>query len=195
MTGHPLNLKAYWMKSIRPLWLTLLIGSGVARAADPLSVCTVLESLRTYSGQEITVIGELESSMEVLLLRGIDCKKPFVTDGFSWPTALHIRYPDRNAGSTTARPESSGIEAFSQAIASASAKSRGAAAHGCVVITGILETKSEYVIRTFKDGTRRGSGFGHMGALPAAILMKAADIRSMHPMSAELTCACGLVKP
>jgi hypothetical protein len=162
---------------------TLILATCAASVAYPqsstLSVCSVIAGLRGYANRIVTVLGQLESGPEQLFLRGEGCQSPFVTEGYTWPSTLLLRYP---GGPDTPVPlpfeaDSPSIAAFQ--IALRQARARNELVVGCVQVTGMIQVREDYFITTRPNGQKRGHGFGHMNAFPAQLVIKSVDVKTL----------------
>src|ERR1022692_4269451 len=63
--------------------------SGAASRSTPLSVCELLAALPSYQDKVVTVRG-----IYYFGLREDNCKSTFVSQGYSWPSALDVVLSD-----------------------------------------------------------------------------------------------------
>ena len=152
----------------------------MARAEQETAVpmCSLMASLRTYAGKVVTVSGEFEAGPEQFFAGGRQCKQPFVTAGFTWPTALQVRFvggPDTPA-TVPFEADDSNVLAFRQAVANMKKKTGGIRA--CVSITGLVQLRDDYHVSVRPDGRITAMGFGHMGAFPGQLIVKSVLVKS-----------------
>ncbi len=134
-------------------------------AGEVVSVCQVLADLSFYRGKVVRVRGVFTYDG----LREDDCEKEFVTGGHKWPPILNL------ATTKYRGPEEPpfGFATDSQSwddmerVAIETGK-QGRPVEIWVTIIGQLRAQPEYVL----PGNRVRGGYGHLGALPAEIVVK-----------------------
>lgn len=146
----------------------LLLASPLAgQEQQVLTVCDILTSRLIYRGKIVTVRGELASSSHGSYLRTDRCPKPLLTEGFVWPNSIHIAQPgspdveDRTAKDPT--PKMDGESRLLLKKAQSTDRVR-------VTVTGRFETRLEFVLVQWGDGTVHGYGYGHLNLAPAQLV-------------------------
>ena len=165
-----------------------VLGRGAER---PLSVCEVMARLESHANRVVRVIGEFGSGPEQFSLYETSCKTPFKTRGYSWPPAFNLVSPG-NLGAPSALPfvpDVSSIQAFHEAVR----KVGSLGVVGCLIVTGMVQVRGDYYDGAQSSGNR-GRGFGHMGALPAQLILKSVEVQKLRPFERGSTpgpvCMC-----
>ena len=171
---------------------SLMVLAGPCRAQDepPLSVCTIVASLNSFRDRVVKVLGEFEAGPEQFILLGESCKQPFVTEGYTWPSILQVRFAGgpETPRELPFRPDPQSIGAFQEAIARARRESGEVRA--CILVTGMIQMRSDYTVRTLSNGRTTARGFGHMSAFPAQLIIKSVEVKSVIAHRSDRDCAC-----
>jgi hypothetical protein len=173
----------------------LLLSSTLGDQSRVLSLCEFIADLQSYNGKVVIVRAEFHGGPEQFYLSGGKCKKRFVTDGYIWLDAIHLALPgSREAPATLPfQPDFVALSGFLEQVKTATAKN--GATRGCVTVEGMLQTRDKYQIVTAPDGTKKGWGFGQMGAFPAQLIPRNVKDARLQPWSRDAQCECCTPEP
>ena len=174
---------------VRLILILAAVGHSPAQSQDStLSVCSVVAGLPRHANRVLTVLGAFESGPEQFSLKGVHCETPFITEGYTWPSALVLRFRGgpETPDSLPFVPDSSSISAFQEALRRA--RGKGLLVVGCLKVTGMIQMRDDYSIITQPDGQKRGHGFGHMSACPAQLIIKSIEVKSLGSFPSDSGC-------
>ncbi len=150
----------------------LLLGAAFAlpagsagRSTGPMTICDLFRNLKSHANKMITLKGVVLASPSYTIGE-TGCPEAFVTDGFRWPTTVVLEFP---AGEAMASPARTSLDKLNRAVLGAP---KGAKIS--VTVTGTLKLKERYRRAQTHYGTL-GTGFGHLGASPALLVVKTID--------------------
>jgi len=130
---------------------------------QPISICDLLQSVRSYRGKTVTVRGIYWSGLRQT------CTQPFSTSDHTWPSAINLVDSDYVAGTEESVPFKTDRESWDKLdeIAIREGKA-GRREEIWVTVTGRLRAPEAYIR---KDGRVRG-GYGHLGVYPAELVVE-----------------------
>ena len=158
----------------------------VVGAEEPhvLTVCDILKDLRPYSGKRVAVRGIVYQSREIFALGGLGCSQAFMTDGFTWPTALSLEaadYEEPGERRVAFQTDEAALSALTEVL-------RGRANQGSrrqevwATFVGQIRVRGEYTIETVGNGRRQGNGYGDLAAYPAQLVIQTVrDVSLIEP--------------
>jgi hypothetical protein len=158
--------------------------SAVAQVprADPtghlFGVCEVLASPLRFDGSVIRVRGKVGSTDEGEWLVGDECRGIFVTGAVEWPSEIALVMPTIPPSLRLHSPDFTYDWAKGKRIdAKRSRLLRSGGSPDCLMftLTGLFETRREWVKHKYPDGTSKFIGFGHQNEAPAQLLLKSSD--------------------
>jgi hypothetical protein len=117
--------------------------------------------------------------MESSSISRSDCSKGFITDGYRWPRGLHLVWPGYSLGSyfegkTVSIPFERNQSNMDWILALYEKhKKLNTHLRLYVTVTGKLLMKDSYMVHDSGYGRKHSDdGFGHLGAVPAQIVVK-----------------------
>ncbi len=150
-----------------------------APGSPPLSVCEVLSDPLKYDGRIITIRDTGGATDEGAWLSSSACPGVFTTGGYRWPSMIALEVP------TLAPPLRLHPVDFEYDWAAGKKFERKyrrlhrRLPDDCLrfTITGLLETRTDWspFKRVYPNGIWEYTGFGHLGAAPAQLIMKSQD--------------------
>ena len=155
--------------------LSLLIVLGVvlvpALAAEPLSLCTVLQRLSEYANKRISVRTHVVLSREGVFFQDEACMEGPKTGDYSWPPLVSWAAPgNRESIPSDYRLNAQSISKFEVEVNRA--RSRDVRLEIVATVTGILRTEANPKFVRTRSGALKPLGFGHLGEFPAEILIE-----------------------
>jgi hypothetical protein len=154
------------------------------KVSQILTVCEALSMPFSNDGKLVTIRDRLSDTGESSWLVGSGCPGIFVTDGFAWPSGISLQ-TSNSPVTRLHKPDFSYDLRSEFAIEQKYTQLRRRVSDRCIewTYTGMFETKQNWASAkvTYRDGTSRFIGFGHMGDAPAQLLVKTADAVSEIP--------------
>lgn len=157
-----------------------------SKTSPPLTVCEVLNALPRYRNQMVTIRGELRSTEEGTYLSAAECHKPLVVSGQTWeperaislipPDSTSVEHPESPAPIVKVDPASGKL------LSQPSADSKGRV---WITIRGRLETRLNFELVRWGDGTLRPYGYGHLNLSPAQLVYQEMRDAAIRPPSAK----------
>lgn len=141
-----------------------------------ISACQLMSQLQHYRDNVVSVTGLYMVTKESTYI-GVDksCQIRFATEGYAWPRGIDlkgVRYYKAETGQSPFQrtdDDSRSIEQLSRTYDRLKDHERIRA-----TFVGLLLVPREYVVRRQPDGRlASGSGYGHMNAWPAQLILKA----------------------
>ncbi len=132
----------------------------------PTTICELFKDLRSSANKVVHIEGFLMLSNELSGLLDTRCSDHFITDGYTWPTALTLNVDSRP-------------QAY-QEIA-ALRRPRLGAVYYRVQIKGVLRMRKEYILVNVR-GRITSNGFGHLGLYPAELDVEGFRLLSGTPL-------------
>lgn len=149
--------------------LTSCSGAQVARRsektedAQAISICDLLQSVRSYRGKTVTVRGIYWSGLRQA------CTEPFSTGDHTWPSAINLVDSDYVAGTEDSVRFKTDCGSWDRLDEIAIREGRaGRREEIWVTMTGKLRAPQAYIR---KDGRVVG-GYGHLGVFPAELVVE-----------------------
>jgi hypothetical protein len=140
-----------------------------------ITICQLFQDLRAYSGKTIRIRGELETGRHIFALGHQGCPVRFSAGGLEWPTVVDLR--SKLAESPTAFDVNrSSIERMDKLLCfldESTASELGVEVEATFI--GELRVREQYRPNKSPSGAPYGSGYGHMGGLPAQLVYRAVE--------------------
>jgi hypothetical protein len=130
-----------------------ILSHQVAADKPPTTICELFKDLRSSANKVVHIEGFLMLSSELSGLLDTRCSDHFITDGYTWPTALTLNVDSRP-------------QAYQQIAALP--HPRIGAVYYRVQIKGVLRMRKEYILVNVR-GRITSNGFGHLGLYPAEL--------------------------
>ena len=139
--------------------------------ARVLSICAVLAEIPAYRGKTIAIRGVYTYDG----LRQDDCSSEFVTGDHHWPPVLNLVLSDYPDGEKLPVGFTTDVRSWRNLATTAiEAGRQGRSVEIWATIIGLLRARKEYV----RPGGAVSGGFGHLGVLPAEIVIeRVVDVR------------------
>jgi hypothetical protein len=125
----------------------------------------------------VTIHGTLSSTSEGAWLVDHTCPGVFVTDGYTWPSALWITGPDQRGILHSVDFQFDQESALRLRPAYKRLQKRVPEECILATLTGLFETRRDWSQskRVYANGTQKFLGFGHLGDAPAQLVAKSWD--------------------
>lgn len=141
----------------------LVLASGLILASDcwagALTVCEAVMRSPTLSGRVVRIKGAWVAGMEQTMLRAYDCSSTVSLSGREWPAAIDLRVSSLGASRSLMVRKANIERAYNTVRLSKNAEFLGVV---IVTLKGLIQPASI-------------DGFGHLGALPARLLLLDAE--------------------
>ena len=160
--------------------LTGLPGSAISKSMDSiptLTVCEALSHAAEYDGKVVRIRDQVVGTSEGTAFLGETCPGIYVTDSKVWPSAIAWTMPTAK-GSIIHPVDFSYDWSSDKKVKRKWRKLRTQMPDRCiaVVFTGMFESWSNSAAKKIDPGGHYEiSGFGHLNAAPAQLVLRSAD--------------------
>jgi hypothetical protein len=147
-------------------------------AVPTLTVCEALSHGLEYDGKMVRIRGKVGSTSEGAAFLGEDCPGIYVTDGKVWPSGIAWTMPSAHSEFILHPVDFSYDWASSKRLRKKYKQLRKSVPDKCIefTYTGMFEIWTKAKGRKpYRDGWLEISGFGHLNASPAQLVLKSAD--------------------
>jgi len=174
--------------------LVLICATGSKAQQKPktlrmVSVCELFEDITSYSGTRVKVRGILYSGRELFALGEKTCSKRFITryrlgpelpvifeptDEYVWPTAINLITSSESPTDVGFRTDDEAVVRVTKILNETQTIKRDENTKPAlwVTVVGVLSTKEHYDVGLNADRELTASGYGHLGAYPAQLVIE-----------------------